>query len=213
MANIENLFRELCEEISELNRRYLDNYFPAQPEHTPDIFEYDVKSFCVLAHACFEEFIEQVSESILNEIPNDFLLQKISLSTATLLLNYSARPTMEIDEDSNLDSCFEMVRNALDDCKKKHAASIKDNHGFSLKYLRRMLVPVGLNARFGPTETTAIKKLADARGSFAHARSKSAVYGEHKRASTPLPPDEAKDIVQDCLRACEAIKESASRRW
>ncbi len=213
MASIEDSLQDLRDEIDELNRRYLVQYFPAQPEHTPDLFEYDVKSFCVLAHACFEEFVEQVSESILNEIPKDFQNKKISLSTAALLLTYANKPQVEISEEDKLDSCFDIIRKALDECKQKHSISIKDNHGFSLKYLRKMLVPVGLNANFGPTETSAIKKLAEARGSFAHGRSKRAEYGEYKRATTPLPPDEASEIVQDCLRACVKVKDLASERW
>jgi hypothetical protein len=72
----------LKSEIDTLEQRYLAKFLPANPEDGPEEFQYDVKSFCVLAHAAFEEFVETVSEELMQKIETDFLSNKLTLSTA-----------------------------------------------------------------------------------------------------------------------------------
>lgn len=118
--------------------------------------------------------------------------------------------TIELPDDKeDSTTCFNHVRLALEKCKEAHSKTLKDNHGFSLKYLRKLLTPVGINIPTGP-ELDSLQKLADARGTFAHSRGKSAQYGEYKKATKVLPPEEAAQIVIDCLSICRKIKEQAA---
>lgn len=208
MATLDEIHAGLTGELDRLASRYLDQYFPANPEHTPDIFEYDVKSYAILSHAAFEEFVESVSEIALGKIASDIMSQKISLSTVSLIMAYKQASKIEENESLSQPTCYAMVREAVDLCKVAHSNVLEKNHGFSVKYLRALLVPVGINVPSGP-EIDAVKKLADARGSFAHTAAKRAMYGKYKQATKVLTPDEAKDAVKDCLEVCDRIKVQA----
>lgn len=212
MSEFDKLYSELATEINEIERRFLSPYFPANPTHTPDFFEYDVKSCCILAHASFEEFLEMVSEAILSKLQAEFLSKKISLASAMLLLSY-AGTNRQGNEETEPSSCFDFVRGALEDCRNKHSIALKDNHGFALKYMVKVLRPVGINAPKDDLKLDSVSKLASARGSFAHAKSKKAMYGEYKRATTSLSPEDARKIISDCLAICDSIRNSANNRW
>ena len=84
-----DLYNDLSKEILFLTEKYINIYIPAIPADTPDIFEHDVKSYCILSHACFEEYIENVSQNLMTVIKQQYLDRKISLSTAILIMTYS----------------------------------------------------------------------------------------------------------------------------
>lgn len=212
MSEFDDLYHELNAEISNIEDRFLKRYFPVDPAHTPEVFEYDVKSYCILSHASFEEFLEMVSEKILSKVQSEFLSKKISLASAALLLTYADKWRQDSDENHNL-SCFDIVRSAIDDCKRKHSDTLRDNHGFAPKYMLKVLNPVGINAPSDELKLSSVHKLASARGSFAHAKAKNAIYGEYKKATTSLSPEDAKKIVSDCLQICDGIRNSANNRW
>ncbi len=213
MADIADFLNELDNELSSLKERYISSYIPSNPEHTPDVFEYDVKSYCVLAHACFEEYVEQVSDYILQNVASDFQNRKITLSTVMMLLSYGSNIEDLISGDEETDRCFDIIRKQLDECKSRHSRSIQDNHGFSKKYLRKILVPVGLDVKFDPSQESAITRLSEARGSFAHNRSKGAMYGAYRKAKSILSPEEALQDVVECREACLKISERFRARW
>jgi hypothetical protein len=212
MSKFDDLFNELKAEITRIGDRFLVQYFPVNPEQPARDFEYDVKSYCILTHASFEEFLEMVAEEILSRVQAEFLSKKISLATATLLLTYATNWKQD-EAGGSIASCFDAVRNAIDVCKQKHSATLKDNHGFDQKYMLKVLNPVGMNVPTDEVKLNSVSKLASARGSFAHTRSKDAMYGEYKRAKTPLSPEDAKNYVSDCLHICEMIRDSANQRW
>lgn len=213
MADFDRLFSELKDEIESLKGKYITKFIPAKPEDTPEVFEHDVKSFCILAHAGFEEFLELVSEAILGGIAKDFLERKLSLATVSLLLTYGEKISFTDDESKPAQSCFDSIRISIDECKRKHAEALRENHGFAVKYMRRMLLPVGLNAPTDDVKLGSVRKLADARGSFAHSKAKNAMYGSYKKANNPLTPEDALNIVDDCLGLCEGIRDAAKSRW
>lgn len=208
MADLDAMFKTLEDETKSLSERYIDKYIPANPEDDPLIFEYDVKAFSLMTHAAFEEFSEGVSEVAMEKIVSNFLLQKISVGTACFLMAYGQKIEFTEEENTPQRSCFNLVREALDEAKKLHSAVIMNNHGFFPKYLRKIFTPVGINISTGP-EMGSLLKLADARGTFAHTIAKSAKYGEYKKAHKVLTPEEARDAVKDCLEICEKIKEQA----
>jgi hypothetical protein len=199
----------LKDEITLLSQRYIDRYLPANPEHGPEVFEYDVKAFSLMAHAAFEEFAEGVSELMMARIVSDVLKPKVTVATVCFLMSYHQRIDIEEQEDVAQDSCFAFVRKGVDEAKRLHSAMLMNNHGFSLKYLRKILTPVGVNVPDG-AELGSLQKLVEARGTFAHTMAKSAKYGDYKKASKVLSPEEARDAVDDCLAICGRIKEQAN---
>lgn len=208
MAQLDDLKNGLEAELSRLSQRYIAQYIPADPEHTPETFEYDVKAYSLLSHAAFEEFAESVSDLVMNKVVADIMTQRVTLSTVCLLMAYKQFLPIDPRDDEVSPSCFNIIRLALAESKAAHSKTIKDNHGFSIKYLRNLLLPVGINIPSGP-EIDAVKKLANARGSFAHTAAKRAEYGEYRQATKVLTPEEAMNTVTDCLDVCVRIKNQA----
>src|SRR6185436_7360169 len=60
MADIEHAYNGLSGYISELESKFVDAFLPADPATPPSAYAHDVKAFCVLSHAAFEEFVESV---------------------------------------------------------------------------------------------------------------------------------------------------------
>jgi hypothetical protein len=212
MADVEGMFAALVAEVTTLEARYIRKYIPADPQHGPEDYEYDVKAFCLLCHAAFEEFVEGISEAIMADVAPNLLNKKVTLATATLLMAYGNGLDIAGDEDSPQLRCFDLVREALDGAKQRHSHALKDNHGFSVRYLRSILTPVALNVPEG-LEIESVRKLADARGSFAHTMAKKAMYGEYKKANKSLAPEEAREIAKDCLVVCRKIKDQSQVLW
>ena len=78
--------------------------------------------------------------------------------------------------------------------------------------MRRLLIPVGINVPRGP-EMESLRKLAEARGSFAHEMAKLARYGAYKRAKLPLTPEEVAEAAEDCRTICDGLRNRAKAIW
>jgi hypothetical protein len=212
MTNFDALFSALKEEVDKLKDKFLSDFLPATPEHTPADFEYEVKSFSLLCHASFEEYVEALSETVMNKIEDDLLTSKASLSTACFLSAYGIKLSLSEDDDYEDRSCFDHVRDAVKQAKSLHSATLRNNHGFSAKYMRKLLIPVGINMPRGP-QMESLKKLAEARGSFAHTMAKLAHYGGYKRAKKVLTPEEVAEAADDCIMICEELQKRAKAIW
>lgn len=209
MADINQLLTELSAEISGLEARFISKWIPADPAVPPSEFEHDVKAFCLLAHAAFEEFVEEISLTVVKVAKDAWLSQKFSRATVAILLAYQSKLAIVDDESEKQDRIFDQIRKRLDDCATAHSTALSKNHGFSLKYLRSILTPVAIDIpEDDPKLMNSLKELAEARGSYAHSLAKQALYGQWKRAGRPMVPEAARDAVADCLNLC---KELASR--
>ena len=205
MSTFADLKAVLDAEIKLLDERFMQNWIPALPEHLPDDFQHDVKAYCVLAHAAFEEFVEDVSLLAVKNARNAWMSKKFTPATVALLGAYKFELDISDDEDAAQERIFDQVRNALDDHINRHSKSISNNHGFSLKYLRSMLLPVGIDIPDSVKHIASLRDLADARGSYAHTRANRALYGQWKRAGRPMEPEKAKAAVHDCLELCDLV--------
>lgn len=208
MTDFDALYSALNGEIAALKDRFITKFIPTNPEHTPADFEHDVKAFSVLSHAAYEEFVETISEALLVKVEKDLLQMKTTLATACLLSSYGIKFQFSDSDDGDEETCFNRLRLAVEEAKRFHSKALKDNHGFSPKFMRKLLIPVGINMP-STSETASLKKLAEARGSFAHTMSKLARYGDYKRANKVLTPEEAWESARDCLKICETITEKA----
>ncbi|WP_423737181.1 HEPN domain-containing protein [Chitinophaga caseinilytica] len=195
-----------------------------------------VKSFCVLAHAAIEEFIEDVSKSILQKAylkykSKTFLsvlptatpdLVRINsgisqlIETLILASNFSTfsktSDTLK-DHKTNLELVTTIYKNGrtptinelaqltkgsgsytiqiLKETNKFFASHIESNNGASLKYLLRILIPVGVDIP-NIVELNSLQKLAEYRGSYAHGAGVSNII------SAPDLVKYATDVIKLC---------------
>ena len=205
MPTFAELKTDLDVEIAQLDKRFIDAWIPALPHHAPDDFQHDVKAYCVLAHAAFEEFVEDASLIAVKNAREAWLQKKFSPATVALLATYGFSLDINGDEKVEQERIFDQVRKALDDHIDLHSKSISNNHGFSLKYLRAMLLPVGVDVPDSVKHIASLKDLAEARGSYAHTRAHRALYGQWKRAGRPMEPEKAKAVVHDCIELCSLV--------
>lgn len=145
MADVKQLFAELGTEIAGLETRFISKWIPADPSVPPGDFEHDVKAFCVLAHAAFEEFVEEISLIVVKAAKEAWLNQKFSKAAVAMLLAYQSKLEIVDDESQKQDKLFDQIRKKLDDCAAAHSIALSKNHGFSLKYLRSILTPVAID--------------------------------------------------------------------
>lgn len=210
MSDINQLFCDLSNEIEGLEDRFISKWIPADPLVLPGEFEHDVKAFCVLAHAAFEEFVEEISLIVMKSAKDAWLNQRFSKAAVAMLLAYQSKLDVVDDESQKQDNIFDQVRKNLDDCAAAHSVALSKNHGFSLKYLRSILTPVAIDIPEGDIQLMgSLKELTEARGSYAHSIAKQALYGQWKRAGRPMVPESARDAVSDCLNLCKELANRA----
>lgn len=212
---IDLLVEDLQNHISKLRAKFLTPFLPPDPAHRPEDYEHDVKAACVLAHAALEEFVERISMHVMSTALQRWEHErKATDPLLALCLRHGVTLAVEDDEEKIQKTCFDLLREAIGEAKKRHSKSIQDNHGFSLKYLRAALTPVFINPPDDLRLTESLKTLTAARGSFAHSAAKNAEFrigSKAGRASTPLSPEDAGKAIADCVTLCEEIAASASR--
>ena len=207
MVNAEQLLISLEAEVLTLEKKFLSSWLPAQPDHEPADFQHDVKAYCVLTHAAFEEFVESISTLAASATMSSWLAKKNYLGTQAILLSYGFKPTIEEDESKGQDRYFDQIRAGLKDCIDKHSKALEKNHGFSLKYLRSVLTPVGIDVPEDLSWQNSLSELTEARGSYAHKIASEAKFGRNKAAQRPMTPEKAKSVVQGCLELCKEVKD------
>lgn len=207
----QGLLDNLKAEIEKLRVKFLSQWLPAMPSHQPEEFEHDVKAYCVLTHAIFEEFVEELSLMAMEEGINAWAKQAPTKSTISLLCAYGAGFSISEKDDEEQDDVFTQIRKSLADTKEKHSNVLSNNHGFSLKYLRKILTPIGVDIPPDVRLLESLKSLADARGSFAHTQAQKALYGKWKQAKKPMTPEQAEIAVKDCLELCEKLANKANK--
>ena len=70
MENVKNCLDKLELYLLELEDKYIDIH--KDPFENPEEYKLDVRSYCVLSHAAFEEFVENICLFTLNEIEEKF---------------------------------------------------------------------------------------------------------------------------------------------
>lgn len=205
MATSQELLDALEAEVSALEGKFLAQWVPVQPEHTPAEFQHDVKAYCVLAHAAFEEFVESISTLAATEARNAWLARKAYMGTLALLLAYNFKLSVVDKENESQERFFDQIRKGLDECIEKHSNALENNHGFSLKYLRSILTPVGIDVPEDPNWQSSLSELAEARGSYAHKIATGAMFGRARKAQRPMTPEKARTAVLDCLELCKEV--------
>lgn len=205
MSNVDAFVAELENEIAALRVRFIEKWLPADPLHSPADFQHDVKAFCILAHAAFEEYAEELSLLVVTHVDVQWGKGLHSRSTIALLAAYGFAMEIVDDEAKPQDRIYDQVRAGVKECVSQHSIALSKNHGFSLKYLRSIFTPVGVDVPDSVVFLGSLGELAAARGSFAHSQAKNAQYGQWKRAKRPMEPEKASVAVGDCLDLCRSL--------
>lgn len=210
MAEIENLYTDTKRYIQSLEGSYLSKYL-ADPTTTPTDYDLDVKSYCILCHAAFEEFAETIAISVMNKTVDNFVLHHRVTESLVSLMHFKASGESYLnkyEEDDKIEiiTSYNYIRERLSEIKDRFSKEVFNNHGVSLKYIKQLLMPVAIDVPNDPTLLNSLKQLAKERGAYAH---KFLERGSIKRS---IAPEDAKNIVNDCIKLCHDIKEIAKTR-
>lgn len=210
MTTVKSLQDDLGSEIASLKKRFIERWLPADPNLGPEAFEHDVKAFCVLAHAVFEEFAEELSLLAMESARLAWRSRRFSHGTIALLCGYK-RTVEFVDNDfEDQQRVRDQVESGIERCRASHNYTISQNHGFSRAYLRSLFTPVGVDVPDDASLLQSLSELAEARGSFAHSRANSAHFGKRRSARRPMTPERAQEIVEGSLLLCEALARRVS---
>jgi hypothetical protein len=170
----------------------------------------DVKSYCILSHFAFEDFVESISLKVMHICIDDYIMrQKISEPIVSLLhfkssgVNYFGKLKKN---DESLINIRDYTRARLMEIKSVFSNEINENHGVSLNYLRQLLMPVAIDIPNDVTLLNSLKLLANERGFYAHK------FIDRSSLRKTIEPENAKIIVEDCLRLCADIRDNAKLR-
>jgi hypothetical protein len=197
---IDALFGDLSGYTDELAEKFVNRFLPADPATPPDAYALDVRAYCLLAHAAFEEFIEAVASEVLERVATDWLLhRKVSDVLLTLLCWHGSTLKIDTKEASAEIKNFDYLRPLVDDAKSAFSNEIHNNHGISISYLRSLLTPIAIDIKQDAGLLNSLKQLAEGRGLYAH----------RGKVKTVLAPEDAKNYVHDCLALCDDVKAKA----
>lgn len=201
MHNIISLYSDLKKDISNIESKFVAKHLQIIPYIESDKYRDDVKAYCILSHALFENYFEQIALIVMEESIERYI-NKLEITKPILsLLSYS-NSSMDIEEKSKKKTVFEpnnraydRIKKVLEETKKQISYEIINNHGMSINYLPYILLPVHINITSDSIILASIAELAKARGEYAHAK-----------VEYSLEPETAVTFVHDCLRLCDNVK-------
>lgn len=202
MVSIEDAKNQLELYLLEVEDKYLKSHLGTT--ETPKEYMFDVKSYCILCHAAFEEFIENLCLALLKEVYDNFKNQ-LRISYSTLCLLHFNSFGEEINEENWKDDqkLYDYLIDKLDKIKKEYSIYIREkNHGIGLKYLKKMLIPVGIDIPQDAVLQNSLTQLAQFRGGYAHTSN---------RVATTLSPEDAMNFVYDVYKMMMMIEKKAKR--
>ncbi|WP_139362313.1 HEPN domain-containing protein [Hymenobacter sp. CRA2] len=201
---IESTFDDLFKSLVELENKFVVAH-AKNPLAAPNDYDLDVKAYCVLAHAAFEEYIEQVGIIVAKAIVENYKYRQV-VNDALLMLVHSQASYISLYKEGppeSIDTVFDYLRNKLEELVENFEKSIDRSHGFGYKYVDKVLVPLAIDLTKDSTLLASYKSLTKERGAYAHKRNQ---YGVFYRS---IAPEKAQDIVGDCLLICDDIRKKA----
>jgi len=197
MADLNALYAELTGYIQELGVKFVDKYIPANPATQPAEYAHDVRAYCVLCHAAFEDYMENVALNVASHAVDQWVYaRKINDVIPSILTWHGAKMKINDNEKSPEQKPFDYLHPMIIEAKASFSREVFKNHGVSILYLRNLLIPVAIEINPDPNLLNSLEKLADGRGSYAHKGKVKAV----------LVPEDAKRYVQDVLTICADVR-------
>lgn len=199
MKDIRSCFQQLNTEIVELEQKFLARHIPAKAEADPIEYKLDVRAYCIMAHAVFEEYLETVAFEAMDRAIDEWMHNRKTRETLILLpLTFGIKLKIEDVENKSQDNIFDSLRNIFMDAKSEFSKQLNNNHGISVKYLRSLFIPVGIDVPSDINIISSVKQLSKERGEYAHSYA----------AARVLAPEDAQKYVGDCINLCKEIHDS-----
>jgi len=203
MRQLDDIYGELSQHLDAYKQRFISPHVPANPEAQPQSFAFDVKAYCILSHAALEDYFETVSLSIVSQAIDAWITRRQPSECILMLIGRYGIAYSLSDEDAGPDvRIFDTVREMLVDVKKRFSRDIHDNHGVSVRHLRKLVAPIGCDFIPDGNASNAFVQLSKERGIYAH----------KVGAQQVLAPEDAAGFVTDCLRYAEWLKEELKRK-
>jgi hypothetical protein len=201
MTDYNSLYNALRSYISKLEVNFISKHLPVNFAALPQSYDLDVRAYCVLSHAAFEQFVEQVCDGLAKDACDAwFHYSHCSQPLLALMAFSETRLKIERDEAMPEKRFYDRIRLASEDARiKLSQLTTEDNHGVSKKYLRPMLLPVGINVPEDVVWTASLANLANIRGECAHKF--------HLQKTTS--PEDARNYVSDCMKMLAKIRDDA----
>jgi hypothetical protein len=206
MTVIDALYNQLDTYITQLEATFIAQHL-VNPLALPDDYELPVRAYCLLSHAAFEEYFEEVAISILNNNHNAWLTKgTFSQCLITLSIHYGvSKADIGKDVPNNIRRSASLLKDTLNNARAWFTNYARQqNNGTSMKYLKRLLEPIGIDITNNPTHLSALQNLANQRGEFAHVG--------FTRITNITSPQDAQIYVQDCLALCAEVRDDANKK-
>lgn len=199
--SLDQKFDELEKNLDRLRERFVA---PHVQQLQGDAHELDIKSYCILSHALFEQFIEDVCSAVAKNSMDRWNAQprEVTRPLVALINFYGQKCSTEITPTSKAHRCADVVRLSVDEAYRIYGNYIRqDNHGITEKHLRALLWPVGIEVPSDVRFVGSLEQLTKNRGFHAHG------YDIKKI----IAPTEALNWVNDCKELSKEIKEDAKK--
>lgn len=204
MSQIDPLYKILEDYLARLDAKFIAGYIPADPSVLPEQYELDVRSYCVLSHVAFEDFVEKAVLKVAANAVASWIFKREASDVALALLSWSGQK-LAIDEKTNSSETitFDRIRDMLNEALRLFSVEVHNNHGVSKIYLRTMLNPVAIDLKSDANLLNSLALLSDGRGQYAH---KGAV-------KSVMAPEDAKKYVSDVLALCDDVRIKSNNKF
>jgi hypothetical protein len=142
-----------------------------ETENTTTLHHLKVQSFVFLAHAAFEEYLENLASSLMKHSVYNYNTKSQINETILGLITFETVAQFD-KETPRKEISFRVVKNTkkyLNLAKTNHEGVISSNHGIKLKDQKAILLPVGIDPEEVDIATSAsLDAFGIKRGGFAH---------------------------------------------
>lgn len=166
MERMESLFDALVIEIENIKKKFI----PIDENKiftTSNIEELNIKSFIILSHAAFENYVELLAIYVAEYAIDDYLINHTYTDAVVSFIRHKLQSPVYDGKlwHPQTPSLGQDLRDAFD----KFRGDINDsNHGLKPKHLDKVFRPVGISFPRSPMLQDALNQLCDLRGKYAH---------------------------------------------
>ena len=201
--NIRDEYTNLDKYLRQIYNKYIKPHKDNEVEDVHEDYILDLKCYCTLAHAAFEEFIENICKYLIEEMIDNlktngriswctlcffcFYVDKLAIKEADL-------QTMRLPHNNIL---FKKLLTKACEAYNSYLQDINNNHGINIKYLLHLLPSVGLDIPNDTIKINSLSKLTESRGVFAHHYSISRLTRIASLDDVKNYVDDVKDIVSE----------------
>ncbi|WP_335925040.1 HEPN domain-containing protein [Shewanella algae] len=207
---IKELHKFLLVEISHIYNSYLKKHLNKSLKLDPS-WERDKKSLVIFTHAALENYIEMLSQIVIENAHHKYLYNKeINESLLCFIWTRSnSKPVFCEDEwgDTNREALLKNIKELVIAFNNEIN---KNNHGIKIKNLNTLLRSVGLDFTKNTILSNSWIELTEWRGEFAHRFLERGLQA--RRIRNEKGPEEVEKIVINCYRLAYRLFISALSR-